>query len=95
ILQDRNVASLPTMIIYGTGSKEESDSVRIHKRIGVNKRKMAGGLDPEDLTLLTVKDPLGGPDLIKRSKSVIPEIVKFVTDEVEISDIDNPWISRE
>lgn len=95
ILQDRNVAALPTMIIYGKGSKEESDSVRIDKRVGVNKRKLAGGLDPEGLTLLEVKEPLGGLDLINRSKSVIPDLVKFVTDEVEISDLDNPWIARE
>ena len=95
LLQDRNVAGLPTMVIYGKGSTEENDSVRIHKRIGVNKRKLAGGRDPEGLELLSVREPLGGPDLIKRSKSVIPEVVKFVTEEVKITDVDNPWIKRE
>ncbi|MEO1524854.1 MAG: alpha/beta hydrolase [Planctomycetota bacterium] len=95
LLQDRNIAALPTMVIYGKGSSEENDGERIHKRIGVNKRKLAGGLDPEGLELLAVAEPLGGPDLIKRSKKVIPEVVKFITEEVKISDIDNPWIKRD
>jgi len=94
-LSDPRIAALPTMIVVGKGSEEESDATRIHKRVTAVKRRLSGGRDPEGLNLLTVREPLGGPNLVTQSPKVIPEIVKFVTEEIEISEVDNPWIHRE
>lgn len=95
MLADRNLAALPIMVVVGSGSSEESDTDRIHKRIEAVKKRLSGSKEAPGLTLLTVREPLGGPDLVTRSPTVIPEIVKFVTTEVEIGEIDNPWIARE
>lgn len=94
-LADRNIASLPILVVLGSGSSEQSDAERIYKRIKAVKKKMSGSKIAPGLTLLKVKEPLGGSDLVTRSPRVIPGIVKFVTSEVKISDIDNPWIERE
>ncbi|PAY20169.1 alpha/beta hydrolase [Rhodopirellula sp. SM50] len=88
------VASLPIMMVVGEGSPEQSDTDRIYKRVEAAKKKLSGGKDPEGLKLLQVKQPLGGPFLVNESAQVIPEIVKFVTSQVPISETDNPWIER-
>ena len=89
------IASLPIMIVVGEGSKEESDSKRIYKRVEVAKKKLSSKKEAENLELLEIKQPLGGAALITGAPKVIPDIVKFVTEKVEISEIDNPWIERE
>jgi hypothetical protein len=94
-LKDPRVAALPTLIVVGQGSPEASDAERIYKRIGVMKRRIRGGQDPEGLELLTVRERLGGPNLINQSSAVIPGIVKFIKEEIEITDTINPWIERE
>ncbi|QEF96770.1 Alpha/beta hydrolase family protein [Stieleria maiorica] len=88
------VAALPTMMVVGEGSEEQSDTSRIYKRLEAAKKRISGGKDPEGLELMEVKQPLGGPFLVNESAKVIPEIVKFVTSQVPISDTDNPWIER-
>lgn len=95
VLSDPNIAALPVLVAYGEGSREQSDAERIVKRLEVSKKKLAGSKDPEGLEVLTVRQPLGGPALVTGAPEVIPQIVKFVTDEVKISDTDNPWIERE
>jgi pimeloyl-ACP methyl ester carboxylesterase len=95
MLADPNLAALPIMVVVGAGSSEQSDTDRIYKRIEAVKKKLSGSKEPPGLTLLTVREPLGGADLVTRSPKVIPEIVKFVTAEVEVSEIENPWIERE
>lgn len=94
-LKDPRIAALPTLFVVGQGSKEESDTERIYKRVSALKRKMSGKKDPPGLKKLSVREPLGGPNLVNESASVIPEIIKFITDEVQITDNDNPWILRE
>lgn len=94
-LKDPRIAALPTMFVIGQGSKEESDSERIYKRVSALKRKMSGQKDAPNLKKLSVREPLGGPNLVNESKTVIPEIIKFITEEVKITDNDNPWIERE
>lgn len=89
------VVSLPTMLVVGKGSDEESDTKRIHKRVEAAKKKFSGGKDPVGLELLEIKQPLGGAALLSGPANVIPSIVKFVTTEVEISDTKNPWIERD
>jgi len=95
VLGDPQIAALPIMVAYGEGSREESDSERIVKRLEASKRKLSGGRDPEGLKVLTVPQPLGGPALVTGARQVIPEIVRFVTDNVKVSDTDNPWIARD
>jgi pimeloyl-ACP methyl ester carboxylesterase len=94
-LVDPSVAGLPTLVVVGEGSREESDARRVIKRLEVLKKKISGSKDPEGLEVLTVRQPLGGPALVTGSPKVIPEIVKFITSHVEISETDNPWIERE
>jgi pimeloyl-ACP methyl ester carboxylesterase len=94
-LVDPAIASLPIMIVVGDGSSEQSDTDRIHKRVEAMKKKLGGTKEPEGLNLLTVNVPLGGHALVKGAPNVIPEIIKFVTTEVEISELDNPWIERD
>lgn len=89
------LVSLPTMMVVGNGSEEEPDTSRIYKRVEAAKKKLASGKDPEGLELLEIKQPLGGAALLMGPPNVIPEIVKFVTTQVEISDTKNPWIERE
>ena len=93
-LKDPAIASLPILIVVGEGSSEQSDSQRIYKRIEAVKKKLGGTKEARGLTLLKVREPLGGPALVTGSPKVIPEIIKFVTTQVEISEIDNPWIER-
>lgn len=88
------VAALPTMMVVGRDSLEESDTKRIYKRSEGVKKRMAGGREAEGLELLEVPQSLGGADLLKLP-NVIPKIVEFVTTEVEVSDVDNPWVERE
>ncbi|MCC9601972.1 alpha/beta hydrolase [Stieleria sp. JC731] len=94
-LNDPNIGRLPTLIIYGKGSEEESDSQRIQKLLEVNKRRLSSGRDPEGLEVIEINEPLGGPSLVSGQSTVIPSIVKFITEQVKISDSENPWISRE
>lgn len=94
-LADRNIASLPILVVVGNGSSEQADAERIYKRIEAVKKKMSGSKKAPDLLLLKVKEPLGGSDLVTRSPRVIPAIVKFVNTEVKIGDLDNPWIERQ
>ncbi|MEO1618154.1 MAG: alpha/beta fold hydrolase [Planctomycetota bacterium] len=93
-ITDPKIASLPTMIIVGEGSAEESDADRITKRVEVEKKRMSPSREPEGLEVLKVKQSLGGPALVAKAPDVIPAIVKFITSEVPISDVDNPWIER-
>lgn len=89
------IVTLPTMVVYGSGSDEETDSLRIYKRIEAGKKRLSSSKDPEGLDLLEVKQPLGGAPLLTGPANVIPAIVKFVTTEVKVGDLDNPWIERE
>ncbi|KAA5545286.1 alpha/beta hydrolase [Roseiconus nitratireducens] len=94
-ISNRNVAALPTLIVVGEGSEEQDDADRIYRRLGVVKRRLSGGSEPDNLTLLSVKEPLGGSSLVTQSPTVVPKIVEFITSEIEIGDQDNPWIERE
>ncbi|MEM6473244.1 MAG: alpha/beta fold hydrolase [Planctomycetota bacterium] len=94
-ITDRNIASLPIMIVSGEGSPEESDTNRIAKRFEVEKKRLSPSREPEGLEVLTVKQSLSGPALVTNAPDVIPGIVKFVTENVPISDTDNPWIERQ
>ncbi|MCD0459765.1 alpha/beta hydrolase [Roseiconus lacunae] len=94
-LSDRNIGQLPTMVIYGQGSNEEDDAKRIQKLLEANKRRLSGSREAEGLEVMEVSEPLGGPALISGQSSVIPAIVKFITEQVKISDNENPWIERD
>ena len=93
-LKDPNLARLPTMVVVGEGSAEESDAERVIRRIEVVKKKLSGKKQPEGLEVMKISQPLGGAALVQGSPKVIPEVVKFITENIEISDVDNPWIER-
>lgn len=46
-LNDPNIGRLPTMLIYGKGSSEQSDTDRIQKLLEVNKRRFSGNRTAE------------------------------------------------
>ena len=92
-LTDKNLLKLPVMLVSGETSPEAGETTRIHKRLEVIKKKMSRG-EAEGLELETVKTSLSGQALVRES-SVIPAIVKFITENVTISDDENPWVSRE
>lgn len=93
-LKDPNLARLPTMVVVGEGSAEESDAERVIRRIEVVKKKLAGRKQPEGLEVMKISQPLGGAALVQGSPKVIPEVVKFIIENVKISDVDNPWVER-
>tara|TARA_R110002049_G_scaffold72490_6_gene187452 strand:+ start:167022 stop:167933 length:912 start_codon:yes stop_codon:yes gene_type:complete len=93
-LSDKNLVRLPIMLVGGATSPEAEETTRIHKRLDVIKKKMSRG-ESQGLELKTVKTSLSGQALLKESSSVIPAIVKFITENVTISDDENPWVERQ
>ncbi|NNE00004.1 MAG: alpha/beta hydrolase [Pirellulaceae bacterium] len=88
------IVSLPIMLVSGKGTPEDSEAIRIHKRIEVYKKKMTRGA-VTGLELKQSRASLSGPLLVKNAPDVIPAVVKFVKENVIISDDENPWINRE
>ncbi len=95
VLGDPLIAALPVLVVYGEGSREQSDAERVIKRLEVTKKRLSGGRSPEGLEVVTVPQPLGGPALVTGSRQVIPEVVKFIVTNVKAGDNDNQWIERQ
>ncbi len=93
-IMDPNLLRLPIMIVAGAGSPEVSEAKRLGKRIEGIKKRMGRG-EAEGFQLSLAKTSLSGPALVTEVSSVIPAIVKFINEEVEVSDTVNPWIERE
>jgi pimeloyl-ACP methyl ester carboxylesterase len=90
------ILSLPTLLVAGQGSSEETEAARIHKRLeGVRKKMNRGTV--QGLQLKIAKASFSGPQLVTKSPDVIPEIVKFIKENVTINeDLDiNPWVMRD
>jgi dienelactone hydrolase len=95
VLADPQIANLPILVVYGEGSREQSDAERVVRRLEVAKKKLSGGRSPEGLEVLTVPQSLGGPALVTGSRQVIPAVVKFIVTNVKVGENDNPWIERQ
>ena len=92
-LTDKNLVKLPIMLIEGETSPGADETTRIHKRLEVIKKKMSRG-EAQGLEMESVKTSLSGQALVRES-SVVPAIVKFITENVSTSEDENPWVSRE
>ncbi len=87
------ILQLPIMIVASKGGSDSSEAGRIIKRIESMKRR-AGGGTVSKFEGKMVDTALSGPSLVNEVSSVIPDIVKFVTAEVDGKDA-NPWVNRE
>ncbi|MEM1067993.1 MAG: alpha/beta hydrolase [Planctomycetota bacterium] len=86
--------SLPVMIVAGASSPEASEARRLGKRIEGKKRRIGQG-QASGFELRLVPTNLGGPSLVSEVSTVIPSIVNFIKNNVEITDDKNPWIERD
>ena len=93
-LSDSNLLRLPIMLVGGETSPEAEETQRIYKRIEIVKKKLSRGV-AQGLELKTVKSSLSGHALVNQSPDVIPAIVKFVTENVTVSEEENPWVERQ
>ena len=93
VLKDPNLLNLPILIVRGKTSPQAKETLRIAKRIEGWKKKVGGGT-ASGFQLQTIDTSLSGPTLINEDSKVIPAIVKFIQDEVQISKNENPWIQR-
>ena len=94
-LKNPAILSLPTFIIWGSESDEAADARQMSKRITAYKKRAAGSKTAEGIQSGTIRTSLSGPSLVNESKSVIPEITKFIQAHIDISDEENPWVKRE
>jgi predicted esterase len=92
-LTDRNLLSLPIMIIAGDDSTDASEAERIAKRIESKKRAMGRG-EVSGFELVMPKTTLSGAALVNESSVVIPKITEFITTNVKSGDDGYPWIDR-
>jgi pimeloyl-ACP methyl ester carboxylesterase len=93
LFSDRNLINLPIMISAGASSPQAEEADRMSKRIESTKRKLGRGkvtAFSRDLP----QTPLSGPTYVQTVPTVIPAIVKFITQEVIVSSDVNPWIKR-
>lgn len=94
VMTDRNLMQLPTLVISGTQGSDAKDSIQIAKRLEVMKKRanrgQATGYEYQELPT-----PLRGAALVKEVSSVIPLIIAFIGDNIEISDSSNEWIERQ
>ncbi len=94
-LTDRNIISLPIMVVAGKSSEEADEAERIGKRIQSFKKRLGRGV-AEGFDLAMPNNKLSGAALInEQSSGVIPVITNFVKSQVTISDDENPWIERD
>lgn len=84
---------LPVMIVAGASSPEASEAKRLSKRIEGMKKRIGRG-KATGFEFNSVDTSLSGPALVTELSSVISGITDFITNEVVISDEENPWISR-
>lgn len=87
------ISQLPVMIVAGGDGSDAAEAKRITKRMESTKRRSGGGT-VTGFESKMVGTALSGPSLVNEVSSVIPDIVKFVTEQVDGKDA-NPWVERE
>jgi len=92
-LSDPNLVRLPIMLVAGDQSPEADETMRVFKRLEIIKKKMTRG-EATGLELNMAKTSLSGHALVNEQASVVPGIVKFITENVKVSDNKNPWVER-
>ena len=93
VISDPNLIRLPIMVAVGKTSSEASEATRIVKRIEGFKRRLGQG-EVRGFKEELIDTNLSGPALVNESDDLIPAVVSFITENVKISDSENPWIKR-
>ncbi|QDT06105.1 Alpha/beta hydrolase family protein [Rubripirellula lacrimiformis] len=91
-LMSPTILQLPIMVVAGKESPEGSEAQRIIKRVEGVKRR-AGGGTVTGFEGKMVDTALSGHSLVNDVSEVIPDIVQFITSEVNATE-GNPWIQR-
>ena len=92
-ITDRNLYSLPIMILAGSASDQGDEAERIAKRLGNYKKRINRG-EISGLEVALPKTNLSGAKLVNSSNAVIKAITTFVTSQVPIDDEENRWVER-
>ena len=92
-LSNAAIMAMPMMLISGESSKQAATAKRVHKKVEAVRKRAAAGREVQGLELNLVKTSLNGPSFINQP-DVIPNIVKFVTENVIVDEETNPWIER-
>ena len=92
-LSNPAIMAMPMMLISGESSKQAATAKRVHKKVEAVRKRAAAGREVQGLELNLVKTSLNGPSFINQP-DVIPNIVKFVTENVIVDEETNPWIER-
>lgn len=92
-LRDPRLMQLPIMIVAGEQSPEASEARRIGRQIENQKSRFSRG-EPEGFVLSLPGTNLSAARLVQQSKGLAPFVAKFITNEINVSDDENPWIER-
>ncbi len=92
-LSDPHLIQLPIMIVAGKGSSEAEEATRIAKQVEGMKKRIGRGA-ATGFNLLMPDTSLSGPRLVNDVSEVSTAIIEFVSNEVEVSETENPWINR-
>ena len=88
------IFSLPIMIVAGGNSPEAAEAKRLGKRLESQKRRIGQG-EASGFEMKLLRTNLGGPSLVNEVGPVIPGIVSFIKNNVDIANEANEWIKRE
>ena len=94
VMTNPAVINLPIMIVAGAASPEASEAKRFGKRIEGIKTRIGRG-EAAGYELKLVPTNLSGPSLVNQVSSVIPAIVNFIKNNVEVDSEANAWIERD
>ncbi|MGB0599301.1 MAG: alpha/beta hydrolase [Rubripirellula sp.] len=94
VISNPTIVNLPIMVVAGGAGPDASEARRLVKRVESYKTRIGRG-QASGLEVKYLKTNLSGPSLVNEVSSVIPSIVKFIKENVEISDDTNEWIKRD
>ena len=94
VISQPTIVNLPIMIVAGAASPDASEARRLAKRIEGYKTRIGRG-EASGFELKFLKTNLSGPSLVNEVSSVIPAVVKFIKNNVKISDDTNEWVKRD
>lgn len=93
ILRDPTFLGLPVMVMAGADSPEAGEAERIARQLESMKRRVGRGRALRFAQVMPGTN-LSGPRLINDVREAIPAIVRFVTNEIDTSPEQTPWIER-
>jgi len=90
---DRMLATLPFLIVYGESSRLASQSERLVKRLETTKKRLTRG-DAVGLQSLPINTSLEGHPLVNDGPGVMPKIIEFLQAELITKSARIPWVER-